>query len=390
MGAQISRQSRDEVTVPEHEEWELTNGFAWAFPGLNGGGMARPVIIADGFNLGPSELDKFYQGLEADFPFISTLRERGQAVVLLGFRDRTASILENAKAAREAVIRANVLRGPGGNLTVGGFSMGGLITRYALAKMESEGENHGTEMYFSYDSPHRGGFLPVAAQALTHHTVPSPFNFLRAMVDSPAAHEMLQYWYDPETEELITHPDREDFLNALGDVGWWPRRPRLIGVANGAGNGTGTVLPAGAPALDINGGAFADTTLFIQDEGDDVLVADIKRSVPAPPITTLVTTSGLTELDAAPGGTLDTYQIIATLMEPAGAAATVHFPDVCFVPSVSALDLRDPDSREHLFTPVKSINPDDSGLDEFAYADSTTPHTEIVPDLCVWLLERLQ
>ncbi|MFJ8082860.1 hypothetical protein ACIQ6Y_19880 [Streptomyces sp. NPDC096205] len=389
-GAQISRESHPEVTVPEHEEWELTNGFAWVFPGLRGGGMNRPVIIADGFNLGRSDLGKFYQGLEADFPFVTTLRERGQAVILLGFTDRTASILENAKAAREAVIRANAASGSGGNLVVGGFSMGGLITRYTLAKMEADGENHGTEVYFSYDSPHRGGFLPIAAQALTHHT-PIPDNPLRQMVDSPAAHEMLKYWYDPASRKVITHPERENFLNALSSVGWWPSRPRLIGVANGAGDGTGIKVTAGKPALEITSNVLAGSTLFIQGEGTDILVAEIKfASSTTPPMVRQITTSGLTELDSAPGGTLNTYEIVHNAMRLGGSTSTVHFPKVCFVPTVSALDLRDPDDRESLYTPVKTMNPDDSGLTEFTYADATTDHTGIVPDLCFWLLDRLQ
>lgn len=390
-GAQISRQPREEVEVPEHEEWtDLTNGFAWVFPGENGGGMSRPVIIADGFNLNRSDLGVFYQGLEADYPFVSALRDRGRAVILLGFDDRTASILENAKAARDAVIRANQARGSGGSLAVGGFSMGGLITRYALAKMESHRENHGTEVYFSYDTPHRGGFLPVAAQALTHST-PTANNPLRQMVDSPAAREMLQYWYDPESRKVITHPDREKFLAALQGVGPWPRMPRLIGVANGAGSGEGIAVPAGEPALTATGGRLKGTTLYIQGEGDEVLVAETSvASTTAPPITKKITTSGLTELDSAPGGTLNTFQIIQQAIGAGGSPSTAHFPEVCFVPTVSALDLRDPDSRENLYTPAQAMDPADSALDEFAYADTTTPHTSIVPDLCAWLLERLQ
>ncbi|MDX2565248.1 hypothetical protein PV371_37220 [Streptomyces sp. TX20-6-3] len=41
-------------------------------------------------------------------------------------------------------------------LTVGGFSMGGLVTRYALAKLETDGIEHQAQLYYSWDSPHTG------------------------------------------------------------------------------------------------------------------------------------------------------------------------------------------------------------------------------------------
>lgn len=68
------------VEVPDHAEWPLPNGFAWVFPadGNTTGGLVRPVIMADGFNLGRSELDKTYQGLESDYEFISELQPAWQ------------------------------------------------------------------------------------------------------------------------------------------------------------------------------------------------------------------------------------------------------------------------------------------------------------------------
>jgi triacylglycerol esterase/lipase EstA (alpha/beta hydrolase family) len=41
-------------------------------------------------------------------------------------------------------------------LVVGGLSMGGLVTRYALAMLERDNPEHEVGTYFSYDSPHRG------------------------------------------------------------------------------------------------------------------------------------------------------------------------------------------------------------------------------------------
>ncbi|KLL09738.1 hypothetical protein [Protofrankia coriariae] len=73
------------VPVPKPDrEWKLRNGFAWVYYGKGSPGITRPVLMADGFNLGRSNLEWLYQGLEADFPLISTLRDRGRTVILLG------------------------------------------------------------------------------------------------------------------------------------------------------------------------------------------------------------------------------------------------------------------------------------------------------------------
>jgi hypothetical protein len=34
--------------------------------------------------------------------------------------------------------------------------------------METEGDKHQTSTYFSYDSPHRGGWVPISVQAFAH------------------------------------------------------------------------------------------------------------------------------------------------------------------------------------------------------------------------------
>ena len=64
--------------------------------------LTRPVIMADGFNSGPSTLDFSWTGLElGDYPMISELRRRGRDAIVLGFPERSASILDNARVARD-------------------------------------------------------------------------------------------------------------------------------------------------------------------------------------------------------------------------------------------------------------------------------------------------
>ncbi|MEH0578613.1 MULTISPECIES: hypothetical protein [Streptomyces] len=386
LGDPLTVEPAHPVAVPEHEEWALPNGFAWVFPGEgNNGRLVRPVIMADGFNLGRSELDKLYQGLEGGFPFVTELRRRGRDVILLGFEERSASILDNAHAVEAAIMRAAAQQFGGARLVVGGFSMGGIVTRYALARMEAQRMDHRTGLYFSYDSPHRGASIPVGVQAFSYF-IPFPNDFAKQM-DSPAARQMLWRHYDKETGKIGVAKERTDFLAALERLGGWPQIPLRVAVANGRGDGVGLPdMPPGDVALRIDR-IYPGTTFYTQAQGDDVTVAYLNRRFPKAEKT--ITTSGFPELDGAPGGTLHTYQILAETLRKLGGTVDLRHGEVCFVPSVSAVAVRDVERQPDLYTNINELPPDESELDEFLCSSTTTAHTAITEELCTWLLDRL-
>ncbi|MEU5771627.1 hypothetical protein ABZ782_37590 [Streptomyces asoensis] len=387
LGAPPTTASPTAVTVPDHEEWPLPNGFAWVFPGEgNGGGIRRPVIMADGFNLGRSELDKLYQGLEGgEFPLVSELRRRGRDVILLGFDERSASILTNAETATAALMRASAEQLGDARLVVGGFSMGGIVTRYALARLEMQRMDHRTGLYFSWDSPHRGASIPVGVQAFAYF-IPFPNDFAKQM-NSPAARQMLWRHYDKDTGKIGVAPERTEFLAELERVGAWPRIPRLLGLANGRGDGVGLPeVKPGEVALRVDG-IYPGTTFYTQAQGDDVTAAYLNRRLPQAEKT--ITTNGFPELDGAPGGTLHTYQILAETLRKLGGTVDLRHEDVCFVPSVSAVAVRDIEKQSDLYVNIDELSPDESEFDDFVLSSTTTPHTAISEELCTWLLDRL-
>ncbi|RDG37366.1 esterase/lipase family protein [Streptomyces corynorhini] len=224
------------------------------------------MLLSDGFETGPSSLDGLWEGLERrDFAFVSELRRTGRDLVLIGYENRSASILDNAEVATRAVLRAIAERLGNAPLLVGGFSMGGLVTRYALAKREHENVDHQTAVYLSFDTPHRGAWVPIGLQALAHFLTATPA--LSRQINSPAARQLL--WRHISTVEGAPAEDplRTEFLDALRNVGSWPRRPRLLGVANGTGDGLGNGVPPGVEALQVTSGWFAGTTLWTQSSG---------------------------------------------------------------------------------------------------------------------------
>ncbi|ATZ24084.1 esterase/lipase family protein [Streptomyces lavendulae] len=374
------------IEVPEHEEWSLPNGFAWVFLGDGNRQLTRPVIMADGFSLGRSKLDVLYQGLESGaFPFVSELRRRGRDVILLGFDERSASILDNAQTAIAAILQAGAEQVGDARLVVGGFSMGGIVTRYALAKMERQRMDHRTALYFSYDSPHRGASIPVGVQAFSYF-IPFPNDFAKQM-NSPAARQMLWQHYDRDTGKIGVAPERTEFLAALDRVGGWPQIPMKIAVANGRGDGVGLPeVKPGEVALRIDQ-IYPGTTFYTQAQGNDVTAAYLNRRFPKAEKT--ITTSGFPETDGAPGGTLHTYQILAQTMEKLGGKVDLRHEDVCFVPSVSAVAIRDIDEQDSLYVDIDSLSPEESELDDFLCSSTTTAHTAITEELATWITDRL-
>ncbi|MBD3575557.1 hypothetical protein ICJ52_04795 [Streptomyces sp. KD18] len=372
--------------VPEpDQEWILPNGFAHVFLGEGNEDVTRPVIIADGFSLGKSNLKWLHSGLDRDFPFLTELRSQGRDAILVGYEERSASMLDNAEAVMGAIVQANTLQSGGAALTVGGFGMGGLVARYALAKMEQQGFEHRAALYFSYDTPHRGAVVPIALQAFAHFAPWSNSPFARQM-NSPAARQMLWRHYDPNTRKIDIAPERTRFLQALTQVGNWPSNPRKIAVANGRGDGTGLQIPPGMRALKI-GRVYPDTTFYTQAQGEDITVAELRRWFP--PSQRTIKTREFPELDGAPGGTLRSYGIIADALEKAGATTDLRHGSVCFVPSVSAVAIRDLDQHKDLYANIYQLDPEESEVDEFRCSSDTTTHTALTQELGSWLLNRL-
>src|SRR5216683_2117323 len=346
------------------ETWRLRGGSAWVYYAPGHESVVKPVIFSDGFNSGPSDRDMIWDGMEREaFPFISRLHERGSDLIILGYDERSASILKNAEVAIECIRRAAGAPHREADLAVGGFSMGGLITRYALAKMEEEQPpGHHTAVYFSYDSPHRGAWIPISLQALAHYlrrVAPG----MSGQINSPAARELLWRHIAEVDEEPEQDPMRTEFLAELDRVGGWPSGPVKLGVANGSGRGIGPDIPPGEKALECTGALhpYKTTTLYTQASGNDKLVARLKGFLAAEP--TLVHTS-LPELDGAPGGMLESFGIACDELAKYGATSSAH-RWVGFVPSVSAVAIRDLDTQDDLYADISALPPEDSELDEF-------------------------
>ncbi|MBD0694740.1 esterase/lipase family protein [Streptomyces sp. CBMA123] len=372
--------------------WELPHGTARVYYGEGNSKLTRPVLIADGFSSGPTDINLTWELLEhGPYPLLSEIRRRGRDVVLIGYHERSAPILQNAETVVAAVTEANNRRDGEHPLAVGGFSMGGLVTRYALAKMETTGEQHQTQLYFSWDSPHTGAWIPIALQAFAHYIKKINPAF-SDQINSPAAQELLSQHIANWDDKPAPSERRIAFLRALEAVGNWPRARelRLIALANGPDTGVGNGIRPGADALTGKGATISGTKLRTQSEGESQVVANL-RVLTAP--NREVLTSGLPDIDGAPGGTLAGFGILADKLNELppllGFGVTNPIREHCFVPAVSAIAAREPATHDDLYTPIKDEDLDRSPFFAVKFASQSEMHTLVTEELSTWFLGQL-
>ncbi|WP_327587499.1 hypothetical protein OHA25_11185 [Nonomuraea sp. NBC_00507] len=357
--------------------------------------LARPLIFADGFNYGPSDLNAMWRHFNAPYEkgvpgLLDQLRTLGIDVVLLGFDQRQTYMQANAGVAVACVLRALAERQGDTPLVVGGASMGGLVTRYALARMESERIDHQTDKYFSYDTPHLGAWIPLVLQQLAYlHESLQPRHDgagQAELIRSPAAQQLLWAWAESASYsgQVTASPLRKEFLDDLRRIGWFPMRPYKLGLANGTGDGSGPHLKPGTPVLDLGEGPLRMVARIQPDMGELRNVGAIGFGEPV----WTSATSHVAAFDGAPGGTLDAFGRVADAM---GLPVQDRFRGTCFVPSVSAVALaRDPRHwQADLYTDLRELSKDDTFLDTFCCDTGNHPHGAVSKALVEWFVAQL-
>jgi hypothetical protein len=370
---------------PPSAKWRLLDkGTAWVYYADGNSKLTKPVILSDGFHADGTDLDVMFHGLNGGaYPFITELRRHGYDLVILGYDDCTASMLSNAEVARACINEALAKRDGAFPLAVGGFSMGGIITRYILAKMEQEakrgGKGHGADTYICYDSPHLGAWIPIALQALALSLPAS--DATHKMIVSDAARQLL-WQHLPELEgEPGMDRLRTEFLAKLAEVGNWPMAVHKIGVANGKGEGTNGIRP-GLVAVSADGILLKNVKLFTQGAGDEVLVAQVGAQGD-----TLQKTSGMPEADGAHGGKLNGFKLAADALKKVVPLGTVcNVEDHGFVPTGSAIAVTGMDPWTNLSAGVLHAP---SALNEIKCASQNEAHTLMTKELGSFILSRL-
>jgi len=219
----------------------------------------KPIIVVEGYD--PSDSfnnEDIYDQLNVNF-LGQQLRNSGYDIFTLDFQNYTTSngkkirggsdyIERNAMVLIELINRINANKADNAEpIKIIGFSMGGLVARYALRYMELHNMNHDTDLYVSVDAPHQGAVVPSGAQYtmdfiddLVPGWMDEELDDLTDDLFLPAPKQMLVNHYGSGSEYPIGiqgfHNRFYNDLNAMG----YPQQSRNIAVTNGRLDGIGT------------------------------------------------------------------------------------------------------------------------------------------------------
>lgn len=138
-------------------------------------------------------------------------------------------------------------------------SMGGLVSRYALASMDKDRLKHNVKLLITIDSPHQGAYVPLGVQYVGHYLatrykIPLAQEWVKSTLDQVASQQMLLYHYkqdgkQPHYRRLF----KELYQDELGhQLQGYPNAKglRLVAIANGRGDGKQGKPKAGEIIID--------------------------------------------------------------------------------------------------------------------------------------------
>lgn len=150
-----------------------------------------PILLLEGFDPQNASFPEMYH--RTAWNLIATdLDPEVYEVFILNFHDGGRDVRLNAEVASKAIEKIRELC-PNQRLAVVGLSMGGVVARYALAKAEELGADHGVGLFVSYDSPQRGAHVSPDLQGwIEGESELSPvIASLKGLLQSTAAKQMM-------------------------------------------------------------------------------------------------------------------------------------------------------------------------------------------------------
>jgi hypothetical protein len=345
-----------------HDTWQIKGSIDYA------GGVAtgkayiyttdktpeirNPVIVVEGFD--PENIrnwEELYNIVNKEY-LAERLRAAGHDLVILNFDNGADYIQRNAFLLIELINQINREKADQDkDLAIIGASMGGIISRYALAYMEQNNIPHKTRLFISFDSPQQGANIPVGIQYWLDFFDKDSTAAEDGLnqVNSIASKQMLVLHYDTEHSP---HNLRKTLLEELDNLNY-PVSLKKVAIANGSGYGISQSFQPRENIVHYNAEGFVGLPY--------VKIATDVYAVPAEYVRKkvfygrmwafgiirdgyeydgYVTTSQ--PFDSAPGGMADTAKQLADSDPPIGSIKTSH-PKHCFIPTISALDIRGAD-----------------------------------------------
>jgi cytochrome P450 len=353
-------------------------GTAWVFRVPGRREVVNPVILVEGFP-GGHPCDYLYELLNAS-GLLDALRAAGYDVIIVGLANGLAPIQSNAPVLVDCIRKA--LARTSQPLVVGGVSMGGLVSRYALAWMETEGEDHGTSTYLSIDAPHRGTYTSLGVQWFVHALEPYARGLMgfSRLLDSDANVQLMIEWL--HEGEVVRSPLRDELLADFEKVGGYPRTPRKLAVSCGRGDGVGGSAKAGTAVMTWARKPFLSMTINTLP-GAAGVVAEGSWFMAASPLAPLPDPA-IRAWETMPGSQNAYNEQVVQVASAFGCGTVQPEPanlQTCCIPTVSALDL-DQD-------PSAPVGPGTGPFDAHTCSPGSLQHLELAPEVTRWIVAQL-
>jgi len=267
--------------------------------------LQKPVLIVNGFDPKNEIHDRklFNEYLNAEgYKLGDELYDAGYDIVILDFHPQEAGpfyvdhVQRNGYVVIKLIEEINQELSDNGSyeeLVVVGASMGGLVTRYALTRMEQMYKDHNTRLWISLDSPQEGANIPIGLQHFVNEfaSISSDVEEQKEVYfdDNPAAKQMLIDYYGEGTQN-VSHNWRKNLLMNKFDWLGFPEQSRNIAIANGSLNGT-TINTPSSDALNfkarvdpaIGSATLLETTISSTPSGGETsTVFEIDRITTCP------------------------------------------------------------------------------------------------------------
>ena len=191
--------------------------------------LDKPTLVIEGIDTGNSTGPEEYYGLGSSL--FEAMRGEGGDIAILDFMDGGRDLVENAAVVETAIdflgrYRTNKRRG----LDVAGLSMGGVLARYALARMEGDGVRHAVSRFVSLDAPQRGAVVDYNFQLYLRDNACELGQSLPSSVCIPPTMLPRDLWSRAGQQLLVS--------NAF-DTGYPSRHSHFFGALRNLNGGTG-------------------------------------------------------------------------------------------------------------------------------------------------------
>lgn len=275
----ITQNPLQSIHITANQSYLGTYGSCKLTIDVNSDGIInKPLIVAEGFDMGvllnPENINgyqNYYDFKNSIYYSNSTLlrnliyeNNKQYDIIYIDWDNGVDYLQRNAYVLETVIEWVNQQKALSGSTepnVVLGQSMGGVISRYALADMEERNMNHDTHLFVSDDAPQQGANIPIGIQFMYRHitnqyvstpiallggevlipifTGNEPVSSYLSILDTPAARQLLSNW--SSIYYSIINTSHDTFYSELKNKGinpqsngGYPINCRKVAISNGS------------------------------------------------------------------------------------------------------------------------------------------------------------